>query len=62
MADVKSVLEKCRDTRTPVTVDTGSTKITFIPTEIDDEDGTVLGKTEDGRFVEFQFDEITLAK
>ncbi len=61
-SDLRTALEIACASRAPITVSVDGVEVTFVPSEIDEEDETVLGKTEDGRLVEFQFDEITLAK
>ena len=64
MADAAlyTALETARAKHEAITVYSGGVEITFVPSEIDDEDETVLGKTVDGRLVEFQFNEISLKK
>lgn len=60
-SDIKAV-ETAIKNGTAITVDYSGNSVTFVPDEIDEDDETVIGKTNDGRIVEFQFNEIALSK
>ena len=60
-SEIKAV-ETAIKNETAITVKYSGNDITFVPSEIDEDDETVIGKTNDGHIVEFEFKEITLSK